>query len=480
MPRDFGSAFREAPDFAPAPTPLILDPKAPLRTARTFLEHSYTSEDVRTLHHHGGLFLVWTGTHYAIAEDAGIRSKVYDFLDAAERPLGEGKTAPFSPTRSKVGDVLDALAAASNLPATIRAPAWLEHAADIPAREIVACSNGLLHVPTRTLLPHSPLFFGQNAVEYANDPQAPQPAAWLSFLASIWQNDAQAVDTLQEIFGYSLTADTRQQKLFLVTGPKRSGKGTVARVLTALLGPDNVAGPTLASLGQNFGLAPLIGKQLAIIADARLGTKADQQAIAERLLSISGEDALTVDRKFLPAWTGRLPTRFVILTNELPRLADASGALASRFLVLTMTRSFFGAEDHGLTERLLSELPGIFNWALAGLDRLTARGYFVQPASSAEAIRDLEDLGSPISAFLRERCIVEPGAEVVTTTLFEEWGAWCKAQGRDHAGTIQTFGRDLRAAVPGLAVAQPRHEGSRIRFYQGVRLSRDADQQPEF
>jgi putative DNA primase/helicase len=42
----------------------------------------------------------------------------------------------------------------------------------------------------------------------------------------------------------------------------------------------------LASLGQKFGLSPPIGKQLAVIADARLGGRADQQAIAERLLSV--------------------------------------------------------------------------------------------------------------------------------------------------------------------------------------------------
>ena len=54
----------------------------------------------------------------------------------------------------------------------------------------------------------------------------------------------------------------------------------------------------------------------------------------ERLLSISGEDSITVDRKYRAPWTGRLPTRFLILTNELPRFADSSGALASRFVLL--------------------------------------------------------------------------------------------------------------------------------------------------
>jgi len=69
----------------------------------------------------------------------------------------------------------------------------------------------------------------------------------------------------------------------------------------------------------------VVGKRVAIISDARLGGRADQHAIAERLLSITGEDTITVDRKFREAWTRRLQTRFLILSNELPRLPDASG-----------------------------------------------------------------------------------------------------------------------------------------------------------
>ena len=237
-----------------------------------------------------------------------------------------------------------------------------------------------------------------------------------------------------------------------------------------MLGADNVCAPTLASLSHPFGLSPLIGKLAAIISDARLSGRADQATIAERLLSISGEDTVTIDRKYAQAWTGRLSTRFVVMTNELPRLADASGALASRFIVLNMTQSFYGREDRGLYDKLLAELPGIFGWALAGYDRLRRRGYLLQPESAREAIQELEDLGSPVGAFLRERCEVGPGRSVECSGLYEAWKTWCDDQGRDHPGTRNTFGRDLRAAVPGLAVTQPRTEFGRVRMYEGIGL----------
>ena len=74
---------------------------------------------------------------------------------------------PFNPNRNKVGDVQDALAAEVQLPEAVRAPAWIDARAKCWTRRYFACSNGLLHLPTRTLLPHTPIFFSVNAVEYA-------------------------------------------------------------------------------------------------------------------------------------------------------------------------------------------------------------------------------------------------------------------------------------------------------------------------
>lgn len=455
---------------------IVLDPRAPLDIARNFLRLRHTAKDIPTLVHHRGDFYIWSGSHYAAVDGDEMRSRLYAFLDAALRPAGRGKSEPFRPTRAKVGDVLDALAAAANLPAGVDPPAWLDSASTlakkVPPGEIVAVANGLLHLPRRVLLPHTPAFFGHVGLEFPYDRKAPAPTRWLRFLNDLWPGDPGSQETLQDIFGYLLTQDTRQQKLFLVVGPKRSGKGTMARILTGLLGQRNVVSPTLAGLAHQFGLAPLIGKPLAIIADARLGGRVDAQIITERLLSISGEDGVTVDRKYQSAWTGRLPTRFLVLSNELPRLSDASGALASRFVVLVIRQTFYGREDPGLTGALLAELPGILNWALDGWQRLAARGYFVQPRASADAIQELEDLGSPIGAFLRDRCTVGAGLEVESSALFDAWREWCRAQGRDHPGTVQSFGRDLRAAVPQLDTRQRRDlAGGRARVFIGISLS---------
>ena len=63
------------------------------------------------------------------------------------------------------------------------------------------------------------------------------------FLRQLWPDDEESIAALQEFFAYVLSGRTDLHKIMLLIGPTRSGKGTIARVLAALLGKGNVAGP---------------------------------------------------------------------------------------------------------------------------------------------------------------------------------------------------------------------------------------------
>jgi len=313
-----------------------------------------------------------------------------------------------------------------------------------------------------------------SALEFDYDPHADAPKEWLKFLNSIWGSDPESIASLAEMFGYLLTDDISQHKIFMLVGPPRSGKGTILRVLEALVGKANRCSPSLSSLGGPFGLQSLLGKRMAMISDARLSGKADQHAIIENMLRISGDDAVDVNRKNLPSLDGvTLRARFVMATNELPAFTDASSALANRFIPFKFTTSFLGSEDHGLTSRLLQELPSILLWALSGLDSLRSRGYFVTPESAHDIANELLEQTSPMRTFVTEKCIVAEGHSADRDDLFKAWKAWCADQGRDHPGTKVSFGRQLSAAFPTIKRTQPRESGTRLNLYSGVRLRHD-------
>lgn len=453
--------------------PPILHPKTPLPSAREFIARERAS-----LLRYNGDWLAYETAAYVELEDETVRRDLYHFLEHAKLPPSEKQReagldvgGDFQPDTNAVNKVVDALRAISHKPRdTFAPPCWLEGEGP-PARELVACRNGLLHLPTGELHDHTPRLFTRNALTFDYDAAAATPDRWLQFLESLWPGEPDAVALLQEVFGYVLIPDTSQQKIFLMVGPTRSGKGTVARVLTELVGPRNICAPSLADFGERFGLEPLLGKQLAILSDVRLDAKANHAAIAESLLRISGEDTVTVDRKFKSAWDGRLGVRFLLLSNVMPRFSDASPALANRFVPLIMSQSFLGNEDPDLLNKLLPELPGILNWAIDGWRRLHARGRFQLPGSSRDAIQQLIELAAPVATFIREECELDPPAEVSKAELFDAWRTWC-LNNNALPGEMNVFSNRLYAAASGRVGSKKGRdlEGERVPKFRGIRL----------
>jgi putative DNA primase/helicase len=441
----------------------------PATEALKFLE-STMLDGVSRLRFWAGAFWCWESGKYTEQATNEVQASL-------TRHLNERYT--FVKT-THTANLLAQVKALSLLPSTHQPPYWIGHAGkDLMAwrpEDILIAENGIVHLPSLTtgqpnyMADATPALFATSALDYAFDIGASCPTRWLGFLAQLWPDDPDSIATLQEWFGYLLTPDTRLQKMLLLIGPKRSGKGTIARIMQAVIGEGNVCGPTLSSLATNFGLWPLLGNTAAIISDARLSGRSDQAVITERLLSISGEDAQTIDRKNLKPVTTKLQTRFTIISNEIPRLNDSSGAFAARFVVLRLSESFYGREDTKLTEILLEERSGILLWAIEGWRRLRDRGHFLQPQSGADVREVMDDLSSPMLAFIRECCVIGDSNIVRVSELYAAWQEWCRASGRDTTTTEQTFGRDLLAAVPRLRKTQPRDGYSRYRAYQGIGL----------
>lgn len=387
------------------------------------------------------------------------------------KPLQRAKvnTRTVNEIRSQLGGML-------LVPEGVTQPSWLPpYTEDDPDPiECIPCLNGLLHAPTRRLLPATPRFWSVNAVDYAYDPVARCPQ-WEAFVEQVFGHDPTAVETLQEIMGYLLTQDTSLQKMFFILGKRRSGKGTIARVITALLGAHNVISPTLASLVRSdFGLQQLIGRQAAIFADAAFtGSRKDQVEVVEHLKRISGEDWISINRKNKDYWSGRLTTRLLLMANGMPTLSDNSHAFAGRAIILQTGQSFYGREDPCLTDRLLTELPGVMNWALEGLARLRARApapHFRQPESGEQALQALRDVTSPISVFVRE--VLETGSteeyKIPVKRCYALWERWCTENGHPP-GSKQQLSNNLDEYLDSIYTRRVGPRDSQIWHYVGIR-----------
>lgn len=450
-------------------SPLVLDPSAPTLSA-----HEYKARRKTNMINWRGDFYVWTGTHYQIRSKDEIKRELYQFGEMAVTPTGEC----FKPNIRKIDEILAAVKYRTFVPERYSEKSDISTGAVLPGVSI-PFQNGLLDIDSDTLMDHSDTRLVFNVLPFSYDPNVIGADTFQAFLKSLWPDDDGSdggnIATLQEMLGYLVSGSGDLQKIFLLVGPPRSGKGTIAWLIQQLVGAENYAGVKFSQLTGQFGLAVIIGKTVMAIPDARSYSR-DAGAATEVLLTISGQDEIAVPRKNTGDWTGVLPARVVIMSNEVPRLHDTGGAVPTRFLPIVMNKSFVGQEDTGLKDKLQTELPAILNWALDGARRLFARGRFIMPEVAQETVDDLSDLANPVQAFVRERLIwADPeAAELSKAALYSAYRMWCGDNGHTAAASHH-FGMRLRQVVPSLVETKPHGQPRR---WRGIALRRPEDRCP--
>ncbi|AJE33697.1 NTP-binding protein [Corynebacterium humireducens NBRC 106098 = DSM 45392] len=439
----------------------------PMQVARRLIADLFTTGGHRTLVYWRGQWWSWEGTYWRqLSTELELRKPVWDRLEEVTYTDKDGEPKAWAPTTAKVNNIIEPLQLQTFIPDRLDAPTWLDGTQG--AEQLVSLRNGLLDLSTVTLSPHTPQLFNTWALGFDYDPQATCPQ-WEHFVTTTFAHDPAAGLALQEIFGYLVTGRLDQQKGFMLIGPRRSGKSLIVRIVTALLGATNVAPTSMQSLAGNFGLADWVGKPLAVLSDSR-DSGALPDAVVERLLMVIGQDAVPVEKKYQDNWTGTLPTRVMLVSNELPSFRDSSGALVDRWVVLETAVSHIGREDTSLFDRLVVELPGIFNWALHGATRLHDQGRFTTPASTAETVEMLHDAAAPEATFIREHYAVT-GEPEDYEPLAEVYAAFqLSMRGRGGTPVSQNrFKAKLKAAgLPGVGPTKREITGKRVEVVKGI------------
>lgn len=401
----------------------------------------------------------WNGTHYAALEAEELAARL-------QREIG----MQVSQTALAVTRHTFTRAAA--------APFWREdHPGDAPAGACVPFANGVLDLDAwgldaaTPLRPHTPRLFTLSALPYSFDPAAkcPEFDRWLGALF----DDQESRDEFLKTLGYMFIGGNPHHRIFVFSGRPRAGKGVAQRLIAALVGEEGWTASSLATLGEDFGLAPLIGKRVAIIGEMNEHRAGAIASLAiDRLKSISGGDAVAINRKQKSIVTLKLGTRFVIACNTFPAILDPSGALLDRMTVLRFEHSYAGREDRDIERRLANELPGIANRALQGLRALNA-DRFRTPKAVVEYLSEIRGVMSPVSSFAEDCIATQEGAAptfVPGRAIFDAYRAWCAAHNA-RAIPEERFASDLRAVVPSVRTQRPRVNGARVRGYTAPGLA---------
>ncbi|KKL96141.1 hypothetical protein LCGC14_1847400, partial [marine sediment metagenome] len=429
--------------------------------------------------------LEFTDGCYQIQDKEEFRGQIYRFLDGKsyprQGPKGEVIVEPYRPTRSKVSDIVDALSDWCTI--AEEPPTWLKDLGLPDPTNLIAFKNGLLDVEEYIngnikLYDATPALFSHNILPYSFDPDVESPL-WERFLQDIFNADEDSISLLAQWFGYNCVPDMRYEKLMLLTGRPRSGKGTVMNTMASMLGRGQCASASFQSLCSEFGYHPLIGKLSVMLGDAKVPRRKEAGAALEKILQIVGRDPVGVQRKFLSYLPQvYLTCRFTIAMNDLPNLPDQANALEPRLNILAFNNSYIGREDTSLKMKLRDEAEQgkLINFALRGLRSLREKDEFTRPEVAEDLIIQLRELTTPVTAFIADCCEVMPSGgdleeyHVIIDQLYDAWKHWCDEGGREP-GTKAVFGRQFLQGCPSAAPARVRLDDRRYRVYQKVKLS---------
>lgn len=252
--------------------------------------------------------------------------------------------------------------------------------------------------------------FIQLPVEY--NPEALCPVID-QFVADVFGSDK--VDEVYDYIGYILLPHVLYQRAMIMIGSGKNGKTTFLDMLTHFLGMDNISQIPLQLLDDKFSLINLKNKLANIVSD-----------IPSKKLLDSGNAKRVVTDETLSGNIKNVQGSFNFINrckmlyscNNLPLSEDMGSAFYRRWRLFVCDAQFDKNKDINILSKITSpsELSGLFNRALEGIERLKKNGGFPDTEQEVKEIWTMET--NPVAEFIIHCCNRVKGSETKSKDIF--------------------------------------------------------------
>jgi len=304
---------------------------------------------------------------------------------------------------------------------------------------LLPLQNGIINIETKELteFTNKIYFFNKLPITYTPEQDCPNIKKFLEEVLETQQDK----ETLLEFYGSCLLKEYKYEKMIMLLGKGRNGKGKTLELLKRMLGIENCAEISPQTIEEDqFAVGELFGKMANISGDINSATLQH----TGKIKSITGRDMIMANRKFKTRIKFVNYAKMIFSANEIPDTKDLSDGFFSRWIVINFPYQFL--PDNDIAEKSSEDLPfikpqdpniidkittqeelnGLFNLCLNYYHNLKNRKYFTGN-QTIEFIRTMWIRKSnSVRAFMME-CCDEDYDEYIEKAQFKlHYVAYCR------------------------------------------------------
>jgi putative DNA primase/helicase len=307
---------------------------------------------------------------------------------------------------------------------------------------VLGAENGIIDLRTGNLRDGVPDDHISMSVGMDYDPDAKSPR-WMKFLEEIFDGDADLIDWIWRVLGYSLTGDTTEHIIFIGFGEGANGKSRFFNAVCSALGNYSYSCPfqtfSMPPSSSTNDIAGLENRRFVISSETNIGTKLNM----ERIKALSGEDPISARFLYKEFETFVPHLKMWLFVNHKPEIEDDTIATWRRVRLVPFTKTFIGKADSRLGEKLRAEAQGILAWLVKGCLEWEKRGLAPIPQSVEIATGEYRRESDTVLGFISELCEVGKDEKVKAEVLYSVYRSYAKSEGR--ALTQTAFGKRMKS-----------------------------------
>lgn len=327
--------------------------------------------------------------------------------------------------------------------------------------------NGVLNVKDGLLYDHSMEYGFRSVLPCDYDPDAKAPR-FEKFLQEITQNRQGLIDILQEFLGYIFAnGDCKHQKVLMLLGTGENGKSKFIELVRALASKDGYSSLSIKDMNSDQNRYLMEGKLVNIAEE----NSKDSFRDTELLKNFVSGGHIRVKKLYSQPYEYENRTKLIMLCNRLPDSQDNTHGFYRRLLLIPFDQEFsdaLGNKDPDLLEKLLAELPGIFNWVMEGYKRLHKNNRFTEHAASIALVQKYKADTNTILAWANDYIEYTPDKNSSTNRqeLYDDYTRFCESNGVAPQSSIKVYDflRQFIKKHGGVPIEHKAAEG-RVRYY---------------